>query len=734
MMCATMEIEPQQLIHELSAYSGEEYFAKLVEKLSRQLGLDYVIVGQFLQSTTRVRTLAVWNEAGRQENFEYELAGTPCRDLSQRGICCFAEGITKLYPADKMLVDLDMESYIGVVLRGKSGEPLGLLVALGHKPIEHQEWLVSAFELFALRASAELERFNYETRLTAKISELEDKNERLRVAHQVYDFTTDGIIVTDADNRIVYVNRSLERISGYSEQELLGGDPSILNSGLQSREFYRSLWQDLQTKGWWKGEFWNRHKNGKTYPVLTSISTVPGKDGQTASHVAIHRDISDQKEAQQLISYQAAHDQLTGLFNRYEFNARLEHQLAALRDQDTVAALLLMDIDHFKSINDSMGHHVGDELVKQVADRVSYRLRNDDLFARLGGDEFAIFATFDSVNNIETLANKILSLFEEPFILKSGSHLKASTSIGISLFRTDALEAKNLISCADQALYRAKGDGRDTFAFFSEELRVQALRHLQVRQRLERALDADAIEPWFQPIVHIESGRVSHFEALARWRDEELGTVYPDEFIAVAEQSGLIQRLGQQLSIKAMRYIHQLNQQLEQPVGVAINRSPQEFMNAGKTPDPVASQAQEIGLSPELVCIELTESLMVKNPTLAGEYLRKLKQQGITLSMDDFGTGFSSLAYLKMFPFDILKIDKSFVMEIDQNPGDFNLVKTIIEMANNFGMKTVAEGVETPRHLELLRELGCSYAQGYHYSPALEFRDLPSYLSTFLNH
>jgi|GEM_PF-2426708 len=728
---ATEQDPLQQAIHEISLLSGKNYFDLLVEKLSELVEADYTLISQLDKDISRVNSLAFWGKGRRLENIEYTLAGTPCENLVSECVCCFPDSVQSLYPQDQFLTDYHIESYIGVVLRNSEGKKIGLLVALFEKKIGDPRLKTDLFQLFTLRAAAEVERYRYELQLISQVNELRDKNKRLNVAQQVYDFTSDGVIVTDTENRIVFVNRSMERICGYSERELVGRNPRILNSGLQAEDFYKNLWDSLTDRGYWQGELWNRHKNGKTYPILSAISVIPGANGKPQNHVAIHRDISGEKRAQELISFQATHDQLTELLNRFEFNGQLEHQLAHSKRQDEIGAFLLLDIDNFKSVNDSMGHLSGDELLKQVALRLKRRLRNDDLLARLGGDEFAIFANFDNVSGIEALASKLLELFSEPFVLEHGGILTVTTSIGISLFGVDAEDTKGLFSCADQALYQAKDNGRNNFVFFTEELRVKALRSQRVRQRLLLVLEQGGIEPYFQPIIHIASGEILHCEALARWQDKELGTVPPDEFIAVAENSGLIQQLGRQLTAKVIRQVKNLNDQRQTPITVAINRSPQEFMDRGDKVDPVVALAEQIGLPAEQIAIELTESLMVKNPELARRYLSELRARGLKLYMDDFGTGYSSLAYLKHFPFDRLKIDRSFIADITAGRDDYVLVKTIIDMAHNFGMQTIAEGVETQEQLAVLRELHCDFAQGYLISKPLPIAELREFLQRY---
>lgn len=629
------------------------------------------------------------------------------------------------------LADPEAQAILTARLPSSDGLKGGVLVLLLQHSVRHQ--LIEAkalFQLFHLRCAMVLQHQQQAQRLSRKIRLLKNTNRQLEVANHVYDFSCDGIIISDEANKVVSVNQALERMSGYFQGDLLGENPRRLNSGLQSKEFYRVMWKQLKEQGCWQGELWNRHKNGTTYPVQTSLVTIKDQAGSIVNHIAIQRDLSEKKEAQEIISYQATHDALTGLLNRYEFNGQLEHQLAHSQRHQEQAAFLLLDLDDFKSVNDSLGHAEGDYLLTQVSERLSSSLRSDDILARLGGDEFAIFASCEETACIEVLANKILTLFNQPFLLENGGSLSVSTSMGISLYPGDGHSSKELLACADQAMYSAKASGCGSYAFFTEELRVQALRHQIVRQRLSEALDKQALEVKFQPIVNISDGQISHCEALARWQDPELGNVRPDEFIQVAENTGMIGKLGVQLADKAIAAISQLNQRLQQPISVSINRSPQEFMGSNAETDILHELLRRHDMPAQQVCVELTESLMIKNPNLAKVYLDGLKARGFSLAMDDFGTGYSSLAYLKHFPFDILKIDQGFVREIANKGEDYWLVKTMIEMAKNFKMKTIAEGVETQQQFDLLKQLGCDYIQGYLISPAVSVEELQALIES----
>ncbi|WP_370277576.1 putative bifunctional diguanylate cyclase/phosphodiesterase [Pontibacterium sp.] len=714
---------------ELSELCGEGYFNVLMKKLSQLINADYTFVARILDPST-AETVSFWGNETLYPPIQYSLKGTPCEDLRCSGESCVLHNVTNEYPADQFLIDLSVEGYIGITLSDEQGEVIGILSALYCSPIpqDQVELITRYFMSFANRASRELERIKYEHLLKHQIKDLQVTNDRLQIAQQVYDFSKDGIIVTNAENEIVYVNASLEAMSGYSLTELEGRDPRVLSSGQQDRLFYKGLWNDLAYKGYWQGEFWNRSKDGELYPVFTCISKIPDEQGGVKSYVAIHRDITSEKEAQALIAYQATHDSLTGMLNRYEFNEQLDRELFKVKARKNQGAFITLDVDDFKSINDTQGHGIGDMLLQMIAKRIKDCVQDSDIIARLGGDEFAIFTEFTDMHTVEQLINDLLAAFKPAFEFEA-LRLRCNTSIGVSIFPQDAVDCHELFKCSDQALYQAKNAGGATYAFFTPELRVAAERHQEVRLRLADAIEQGQIEVKYQPIVNLASGRVARVEALARWTDDTLGPVRPDEFIEIAEHSGLIQPLGCQIAEKALNGLARINRHLNRPIGISINRSPQEFVELVDEYDALPDLAKNAGVPPELISIELTESLMMKDPVLAKKQLNQLKEAGFKLSLDDFGTGYSSLAYLKNFPFDVLKVDRSFINDITEDKDDYVLVKTILEMAKNLGMHSVAEGVETAGQLALVEQLGCECVQGYYYSPAVSVDELLEYIA-----
>jgi len=710
----------------LERLNSNEYFAELVRTVGELVAADYTFISELADDLRNARTLAVYGRSRFLENFEYALEDSASYQSVLQDSCCCSDRACETYPNDQLLKDLGARAFLSVLLKDHNGRAIGLMSLIFSTAVVDSDLLIYTLQLFTLKASAELERTRYEGSISKLLTTLHDQNHSLLVATQVYNFSSDGIVVTNSENSIIYVNQKLESMSGYSRDELLGRDPKMLLYGAQSELVYEKVWHALKLRGMWQGELVCRRKNGEYYSVFTTIVAVRDNEGRVQSYVSVRRDTSQERAAQNLITYQATHDQLTGLLNRYEFNGRIDNILKESAGNTTRWAFILIDLDDFKEINDSRGHLVGDQVLSAIAARLMNAVRQGDLLARLGGDEFGVFAKVERSKDSAELVHRLLDVFKTQFILVDGSHYTLTASLGISFFPDDAKYAEKLYSEADQALYSAKLEGKNTFAFFNRSLKVKAFRQQTVKQRLHKAILQREIEPYYQPIIDLRTGTVSHCEALARWHDEELGDVSPEEFIPVAENYGLMPDLGYCVAEKAIKTISKLNRQVDIPLGVAINRSPQEFVS--REVEPLLKIAKAYNFPPELVSIELTESLMVKKPEKAKVQLRQLRSQGFGIAMDDFGTGYSSLAYLRKFPFHILKIDREFIADICERGEDYNLVKTIIEMARNFKMSTVAEGVETKEQMLLLRAMGCDYGQGFYFSRPLTADALVDYV------
>ncbi|AHE98042.1 diguanylate cyclase [Thioalkalivibrio paradoxus ARh 1] len=551
----------------------------------------------------------------------------------------------------------------------------------------------------------------------------------MRRTAMVFEHTRDGVVVTDADVRILSVNRAFTEITGYTQDEVYGRNPSVLASGHHDTAFYRSLWEQLREFGHWQGEIRDRRKNGETYAEWLTIDSVLDDAGNVTHYVGVFTDISGIKESQERLEFLAHHDALTGLPNRVLLESRLAKALERAQRRGHRVALLYIDLDRFKAINDGLGHPVGDELLRQVPDRLQPRLRREDTLGRTGGDEFMLL--LEHVNQPDEaarLAQDVLALLQAPFTLPSGHEVFIGASIGISLFPDDGASSSELVRNADSAMYRAKELGRNTFHFYTEELTRAASRRLALETRLRKALEHREFVLHFQPQISVADGATIGVEALVRWNDQETGLVGPDEFIPVAEESGLIAPLGLWVLKEACRQLQVWRHRGLGLAKVAVNVSSQQFLLQDVTAR-VAEALEVSGLPPECLQLEITESLLMKQANSAAAMLRSLKNLGVGLVIDDFGTGYSSLAYLRTFPIDRLKIDQSFVREIETDHGARKIASAVIAMGHNLSLKVLAEGVENAHQLEILEALECDAYQGFLASAPLPAEDVPAWLA-----
>ncbi|NOX75472.1 MAG: EAL domain-containing protein [Gammaproteobacteria bacterium] len=544
-------------------------------------------------------------------------------------------------------------------------------------------------------------------------SELNWKNEQLT---RIFDSTLEGIMITDANGVIQSVNPAFSLITGYSAVEAIGSTPKLLHSGRHDAEFYRQMWQSLHDNGHWQGEIWNRRKNGEVYPewmVLTAIAgAAANAKSQPAQYVALFNDISEQKRTEEHIRHQAYHDALTGLPNRLLFSDRLEQALAQARRINETLAVMFIDLDRFKNINDSLGHAVGDQLLQDIAQRLAQCTRDEDSVARMGGDEFTVLLPrVRQQDDLDRIARKILHSLSQPLTVE-GHELTVTASIGISLFPADGDRPDVLMKNADSAMYEAKEQGKNKHQFYNANMSAGAVEHLTLETQLRRALEREEFLLYYQPQVNAESENLIGFEVLLRWQHPERGLLPPGKFITLLEETGLITPVGEWILRTACRQNQTWRAQGLTPVRVAVNFSAHQFRDT----DPGALVEQvlrDTALPADGLEVEITEGVLMDNMERSIATLQRLRERGVAIAIDDFGTGYSSLSYLKRFPAHSLKIDQSFVRDITCNPQDREIVTSIITMAHGLGLTTIAEGVETRSQLKLLRELHCDQIQGY---------------------
>ncbi len=554
--------------------------------------------------------------------------------------------------------------------------------------------------------------------------------ERTRLSATVFESTTEGVMITDAQGLIVSVNKAFTTITGYRKAELLGQNPRILKSGRQSPEFYADMWQNLKVTGQWRGEIWNTRKDGEEFPVWESINEVRDSDGNVSHYVAVMADITKLKQSQQEVDYLAYHDALTDLPNRLLFNEQLKHALSLARRENTKLAVMFMDLDRFKNINDSLGHPVGDEVLRDTAKRLRSVLRDQDVIARVGGDEFMLLLEgVHSSADAAVIAQKLLDSLAPPFQVE-GQLLYLSSSIGISMFPRDGDDSAELIKNADTAMYEAKREGRDGFRFFTGLSAISLNECLYLETGLRNALQNNELEVYYQPQIALDTGKVVGAEALVRWKHPHKGLLSPERFISLAEETGLIVPIGEWVLRQAClqtRQWHDMGYPLRR---IAVNLSSVQLAR-GDIVSTVRRVLAETGLEGQYLDLEITENVILHDAEKAITILNGLKSLGVMLTIDDFGTGYSSLSYLKRLPVDKLKIDKSFVMDVSSNGNDEGIVKAVIALGKSLEMSLVAEGVETEEHQRFLMSEGCDVGQGYLYSKAVPADHFPPLFTRF---
>nr|WP_314526352.1 EAL domain-containing protein [uncultured Pseudomonas sp.] len=559
--------------------------------------------------------------------------------------------------------------------------------------------------------------------ISTDITEIKQRTEQLRLAGIVLDNTADGVIITNARGHILSVNSAYVKISGFSAEESVGLKPNTLITDKQDNAFYRQILKSLKTTGLWRGELWNRRKNGELYPEWLTINAVYNEAGNVSNYVAVFSDISAINQSQSDLERMSHYDPVTALPNRALFNERLQHSLDLSLSYNQFLAVVVLDLDGFKTVNDSLGHSLGDLLLQQASSRFLACVRSEDTVSRLGGDEFALI-----LNNLAhptdaiIVAKKLLVALQEPFDLKGTSTL-VTASIGISVAPHDAETPEQLLRQADTAMYGAKEGGRNDYRFYQPEMTLRAQERLNGERFLRRAVLNHEFEVWYQPKINLLTHAIAGAEALIRWRDPDQGLIAPGEFIPLAETTGLIIQIGEQVVEMVCRDIRRWTDlQLLHGV-IAINVAPLQIDRSDFV-ETLRSALQEYDLPAHVLEVEVTESLMMASPEHSREVLSTLQGLGITTAIDDFGTGYSSLAYLKLLPINHLKIDRSFISDLPNDPRDVAITKTIVELGHALGFKIIAEGVETEEQNSFLKDIGCDQAQGYLYGrpmPAAEY-------------
>ncbi len=595
---------------------------------------------------------------------------------------------------------------LGVFPLMRGGRCFGAISVYSEESNYFSPDLITLMHGLAHDVSFALDNFDREQQRREAVAEL-------ALAASVFEHSKEGILVTDASNRIISVNRSFTEITGYSAGEALGRDPSMLRSGREDIDFYRKMWKSIATTDSWQGEIWNKRKSGEIYPEFLTIICVRDESGAVANHIAIFGDISERKLAEARIQQLAHYDVLTGLPNRALFNDRLEQAIIHAQRNQSKVSLLFLDLDRFKQINDTLGHGAGDQLLQMVAQRLMECIREQDTVSRQGGDEFIAVLPGTDVIGAEMVAGKMLHAIIQPYVIE-GHDLRISSSIGIAVYPDHAQDADSLIKFADVAMYQAKEGGRNKYLRFDAGMNASAYERLKLESSLRVAVEHQELRLYYQPQVDLSDGRIIGCEALLRWQHPEIGMVSPASFIPLAEETGLIIQISDWVLEEAMRQSRAWREAGLPEVTISVNLSALQFRQRNLH-EQVGALLKKYDVPPHVLDLELTEGILMQGVERTLAMLHELTEMGVGLSIDDFGTGYSSLSYLKRFPIQQLKIDQSFVRDVTTDSNDATMVRTIILMAHSLNLHVIAEGVETEKQAAFLRESGCERAQGYHF-------------------
>jgi diguanylate cyclase (GGDEF)-like protein/PAS domain S-box-containing protein len=546
-----------------------------------------------------------------------------------------------------------------------------------------------------------------------------------KITAMAYENSREAMMVIDANKLIMDVNPTFCEITGYMEEEVIGKSPAILNSDQESEDLYKSIWQQLDEQGHWAGEVWHKRKNDEVFPEWLSLNAVYDDTGNPYRWVGQFTDISEKKQAEKKIWHQANIDNITSLPNRSMFIEKLNHEIKRSKRSGSILALLYLDLDRFKEVNDNFGHDMGDQLLILVAERLKDCLRETDTVARLGGDEFTIILTdLKVITVLNNISQKIIDLMATPFSLKNND-VYISASIGITLFPDDASTPDELLKNADQAMYMAKKFGRNQYFYFTSSLQQQANRRSKLLTDLRLSHKNNMLEVYYQPIINLKTGKITKAEALLRWNHPEEGFISPSAFIPIAEESGLIISIGDKVLEDTLLFLKRL-QNIDPNFQVSINKSPIQFSSQDDKWMNIISEGEQHN---KLLVVEITEGLLLESSSQVQSKLQAMFASGLEVALDDFGTGYSSLAYLKKFNISYIKIDQSFVQNLDFGNEDHTLCVAMITMAHSLGIKVIAEGIETDLQRKLLMKAGCDFGQGYLFAKPMPESDLESFLT-----
>lgn len=734
------ETHPEVPVIMVTGALGDETAVELLKAGAK----DYILKDRMGRLASAIlRTLSE-----KEDNRKRKLAEEKYRTLFTEA----RDGIVLLDCNTGNVVDCnpEFERMSGMTLDNLKGQKIGSSCAGQFKEVSRQKFLeivqtgVSVTfeqslqkpngEIIPVEVTTSVMRFHdqcHVQKIVRDITERKRADEALQLAAMVYLNSTEGMTITDGDNNIIAINPAFTEVTGYTLEEVIGKNPKILKSGRHDIAFYQAMWHALNTSGTWRGEIWNRRKNGEIYPAWLTINTILNEEGSVHRRVSLFSDISEKKKSEEVIWKQANFDELTGLPNRRRVHDYLDQSIKKCHRTGLPLALILLDLDQFKEVNDVLGHDMGDRLLKEAARRMLICVRETDAVGRLGGDEFTIILSdLVDVDSVRRVANNIQANLAEPYRL--GEEMAyISASIGITLYPNDAVDAVTLFKYADQAMYAAKYQGGNRFNYFTPSMQVAADIHIQTVNDLHSALKLDQFRVYYQPIVEMATGVIQKAEAFIRWEHPIRSLLSSADFIAIAEETGLIIEIGDWVFRQVTAQTARCRANSHSEFQISVNTSPAQYRAESKMHTTWFDCLKEFSLPGQAIVVEITEGILMQAWGEIGSQLLAYHNNGMQVALDNFGTGASSLSYLKKFNIDYIKIDSSFVGRLSPTSKELTLCEAIIAMAHKLGIMVIAKGVETQEQFALLKHIGCNYGQGYLWSRPLPAEDFEKLLKKF---
>ena len=710
-----------QALAEKGTNEDNDIFQTIVRQLALSHDMRYVFIASINSiDCTQADMIAFWSNGELTENISYSLKGTPCSTvLDDEGeIDFYPDNIQHQFPDDHMLVKMEAESYIGVALLNHEGKTIGLLSMVDDKPMPDHFYSLGLLKSLAVRASIELER--------------RASNEKLKLSARVFTDTHEGISITDATGTIVDVNPAYCEITGYSRDEAIGSNPNILKSGRQRPEFYEDMWQTLLQQDHWQGELWNRKKNGELFAELLTISSLKDVNGKTLNYIGVFTDITESKQQQHKLELMAHYDTLTQLPNRSLFTDRFAQAVAHSKRSDSMLAICFLDLDDFKPVNDNYGHEVGDLLLIEVARRIKENIREEDTVSRQGGDEFTLLlGDIESFAQCELLLERIHHALAQPYLIDGYPH-KISASSGITLYPLDNADLDTLLRHADQSMYQAKLAGKNRYRLFNALDDQQTIQQHSQSQEIERALANNELVLFYQPKVNMKTGIVFGAEALIRWIHPEKGLIPPLEFLPIIDGTDLEIKVGNWVINQALQQLEKWRTQGVE-LEVSINISSYHLQSASFLDELENAMSAYPKVDSQQLQLEILESSALSNINQISNIIKACRSTlGINIALDDFGTGYSSLTHLKNLSAGTIKIDRTFVRDILDDPNDYAIIDGVIGLADSFNREIIAEGVETDNQGLMLLMMGCVQAQGFGIAKPMPADELPTWVDNYI--